>query len=395
MQIGEIVNTGEVIPILIQPDDVTKGWEIIEFGIDNLFPNDLAAICRQSVAQRSILNSVVLYCAGEKFEIDAAWENWMKENKLHQVYSNVLLDYKITGNGYLEIVTDKKKSFLKFFHQDSTKVRRKTDGGFMLHPDWNKYTTSDQKGIDIPEYPLFKKGKDGNMHSLYQIKDYEPEFKFYGIPNWYAGLKSAIIDSQGNTWNKERLENKFSIDAILAIPGVDTPEEAKKVQKQLDKLSGAKNAGHLLPLFLKTLGAGESREKMELLETKKPDEGSWLKVNKLSTEQLLMINSWYASLAGFPQNNGFDTERILTDYSVARVNVIKPTQRRFTDIFEEIMSDFGINTELKVINEPPITHDVRFVWEIREEQGLDFDQEDENQKKLLNDNSSTSNKPSV
>ena len=393
--IGSVINTGEIIPNFIQPNDVSKEYEIIYFGNDNLFPNDLAAICRQSVSQRSILNSVVLYCAGEKLETDKAWENWLKDNDLHRVYTDVLLDYKMTGNGYLEILTDKKRTFLKFFHQDSTKVRRKTKGGFMLHPDWNKYTMGDEKSVHLPEYPLFKKGEDNNMHSLFQIKDYEPEFKFYGIPNWYAGLKSAIIDSQTNTWNKERLQNKFSIDAILAIPGIDTPEEAKKVQKELKKLSGARNAGSLLPLYLKTLGAGESRERIELIPVKKPDEGSWLKMNDLSTKQLLMINNWYASLAGFPQNNGFDTQRILSDYSVAKVNIIKPIQRKFTNIFEKIMSDFGINAKIKVINEPPVTRDVRFIWEIREEQGLEFNKEDENQKKLLNDNSGTNNKSGV
>jgi hypothetical protein len=171
---------------------------------------------------------VVLFCAGKGFTIDKAWESWMEDNDLHDVYYRILLDYKMTGNAYLEMVTDSKKSFLKFYHQDSTKVRRKTEGGFMLHPDWNKYTMADQKSKYLPEYPLFKKGKDKFMHSLIQIKDYEPEFMYYGIPNWYAGLKSAIIDSQINTWNKERLENKFSIDAILAIPGVDTPEEERQ-----------------------------------------------------------------------------------------------------------------------------------------------------------------------
>ena len=394
-RIGKIVNTGEVIPKLIQPKDVTKEYEIIDFGNDNLFPNDMAAICRQSVTQRSILNSVVLFCAGKGFTIDKAWESWMEDNDLHDVYYRILLDYKMTGNAYLEMVTDSKKSFLKFYHQDSTKVRRKTEGGFMLHPDWNKYTMADQKSKYLPEYPLFKKGKDKFMHSLIQIKDYEPEFMYYGIPNWYAGLKSAIIDSQINTWNKERLENKFSIDAILAIPGVDTPEEANKVQKELNKLTGAKNAGNLLPLFMKTLGSGESKERIELLPVKTPNEGSWLKMNALSVNQLLMINNWYASLAGFPQNNGFDTDRILTDYMVAKVNIIIPTQKRFIGIFESIMSDFGINADLQIINEQLVTKDMRYIWEIRKEQGMDYDENDETQRKILNDNSGTSNNTGI
>lgn len=384
--VGEVKNLVEVIPESVKPttqSDLQKAIQIIDFGEENKFPQEIAALSRQSVTFRSILNSVVLYCSGVGFEADT---DWIDEVQLWDKYRNLLLDYKLFGNSYLELVTDSKKSFLQIFHQDSTKVRVAKKGGFYLHPFWNDYYIDDTRAKYVSSYPLFEKSKDdGLMHSIVHVKDYEPEFKFYGIPNWYAGLKTAIIDSQINTWNKERLENAFSVDGILFIPGIDDVADAKKVDEKLATLKGAKNSGKLLPLYLKTLGTGEQREKAEFISVRKVDEGSWLRMSKLSVEQLLMIMNWYASLAGFPTPTGFDTQRIINDYKIAKTNVIDPTQTFWVKLFSKIMSDFGINSEgLSIINRTPIAEEspVKFIWEVRQEQGLEFNEDDPKQQEF-------------
>lgn len=358
---GKVVYMGfidEVIPSFINPvsDDYLSSSDIIPcFSGNNLFPEEMTSLARQSAYWRGVINSKVTYCAGAEFEsTDQKFLDLMNEMRLHDTFKRLLLDDFITGNSYIEIVTDVKKSFVKIFHQDTTKPRVATNfEGFILNPDWASRKT--ELDVKIPVYPKFVKDKNGLLHSLIHIKSYEPGFKYYGIPNNYAGMKAAVIDFQADRWNKERLENNFSIDGLMIIPGVDTPEEAKKILKDINENNtGAKNAGKIRFVFQKTLNAGEQKEKPEFVGLKDKDDGSWLEVNKLASEKILIANGWYASLAAFPEATGFDTNRILNDYKIAKLNVINPVQELWIGIFTKIFSDFGFNSEFSIKNIAPI-----------------------------------------
>lgn len=362
----------EVIPNIIKPvseEDLTSS-DIIKHGTNNLFPDEMAALCRQSPYLRGVINSKVTYCGGVGFEsTDKNFLTIIDEMKLHDSFKRLLLDDFIAGNSYVEIVTDEKRSFVKLFHQDTTKPRVAAKfKGFILNPNWK--TRDTEKDVKIPSYPKFKKGSDGLLHSMLHVKSYEPGFKIYGIPDNYSGMKSAIIDFQADKWNKERFENAFSVDNIMIVPGVDTPEEAQEILKDLNKQNtGAENAGKTRFIFQKTLQAGEQKERPELIETGGNEDGSWIEINKLASEKILIANGWFASLAAFPQNTGFDTERILNDYKTAKLNVIDPIQKVWKDIFKKIFSDFGINSDFEFINVAPadeIDNEVLTINERRE-----------------------------
>lgn len=338
---------GEVIPNFIEPvsDSSISFSDIVKFGTNNLFPIEMAALARQSAYLRGVINSKVTYCAGTNFEGEDV-------DELHASFKNLLLDDFMTGNAYIELVTDRQASFLKLYHQDTTKVRiARKFKGFILNPDWEN--RNEEFDINIPEFPKFKKGKDGLLHSMLHIKNYEPGFKYYGIPDNYSGMKAAIIDSQADRWNKERLENSYSSDGILIIPGVDTTEEAQKIQDDLNRKKGAKNAGTIMPIYQKTLSQGESKEKPEFIPLTAKDDGSWLKVDEKSGEKILIANGWYASLAAFPQNTGFDTQRILNDYYMAKANVIEPIQKFWLNVFNTIFKQFNM-PEVTIVNSVPL-----------------------------------------
>jgi hypothetical protein len=64
---------------------------------------------------------------------------------------------------------------------------------------------------------------------------------------------------------------------------------------------------------------------------------------------------------------------------------IRDYQTKFIRIFEKLYLDVaGQQMELQFINRPPFdTDDAKYVWEIRKEKGLDYDENDPKQQLLV------------
>ena len=93
--------------------------DYIPFGSDNLFPNALALFARQSPNHRGVINSKVNYSMGDgiiSLDEDAQTEDLLASinfegNSLDYIQKKLYLDRFISGNHYLECITDKNRSF--------------------------------------------------------------------------------------------------------------------------------------------------------------------------------------------------------------------------------------------------------------------------------------------
>ncbi len=392
----ESINTDKIICYseeeydFIKPDKIVSYdyRNYIPFGEDNLFPQKIAKLGREVANHRAILNSKTNYISGKNFEteneklVETIKRINNKDEDLHDIYSKLLFDELNIGNSFFEIVTDKNKSFVYFYHIQNLKCRVSKDGkNILMHPDWQNYRLSEEKIKVLPLYPEFV--ADGNLRrSIIHIKQYEPDFTFYGLPKWYAGLRAAVISGLTNESNKSQLENDFSVSGMLIIPGVNTSDDAKKIEKKLEDYTGSSNKGKLFTHYMQTLGVGESREKAELIDFHKQVDGDWINLHKQSDEDLIKIHGWFRTLSGFNDPSGFDTNRIINEYKIALNTVIVNKQEQYLRIFKKLFEDFGIEAEdLKIINKAPISEisPVKFVWEVRKEQGLDYDETDPKQ----------------
>jgi len=384
-------------------DRIKRQKEFLPFGTDNLYPQALSALYRKSVVLRAIINSKATFVTGGGFEIDSNDSKALefidspnnKEESLNDLFFNLLIDRYFSGNSYLEIVTDKKKSFLNVFHVQSVKCRLSNDSTHVLiHPNWEKYKkgeTDKNKKKLIKEIPLFPEFDevDGFQRSIVHIKNYEPNFDNYGIPSFIAALDSAAIGYKTNKWNVSRLDNSFQSSGVLVIDGNMSDTDAQLLKEEFKKeMLGEGNQGKIL-MIIKKLG-GEGTEYTPINAN---NEGDWIELHQQSNDDLIIANGWKKSLAGVTENSGFDVDRILNDYQVVKSTFISREQNRFIKLFQKITTDF-VNLEgLNIKNTPPITlltklSSDRFVkiWEARKEAGLEYDSEDENQNKYI-DNS--------
>ena len=373
--------------------------DFIPFGSDNLFPNALALFARQSPNHRGVINSKVNYAMGDGLvptdENDQATEDLLQSinfegESLNDVQKKLLLDNFITGNYYIECITDKNRSFLWFNHIDATKARVSKDlKNILIHPDWSRYTGKTDKNLKvIPVYPNFEPDtKDGiSAHRcVYHGFSYEPEFSFYGIPQYISGKDSVQIDLRTNKWNLGRLKNSFRPGATMIVPVKDSAE-AKLVSDTLKaQYTGEEKQGKTLLLTKSRALENEKADQTQYIPHTVEDKGSWIKLHQQSTSDIIVAHAWYRALSGIADNTGFDTERILNEYNIALSTVITSTQQEFVKLYNRLYSQtIGLDLAINFKNSPPLKAETyKYVWEIRKSRGESYDETDINQQEFI------------
>jgi len=369
----------------------------ISFGSDNLFPQAVALMARSSPNHRGVINSMVTYFMGHGIHSkDQATTDMMQSvnfegMNLNTVQERLFLDDRITGNAWVEIITDKNRSFLWFNHLDTTKCRLdRSKEMVIIHPDWSCFDgKSDKRNIEIPLYPnlKFERNEYGVYvaRSVYHIKDYEPEFTNYGIPQWIGGKDSVEIDLKTNKWNLARLKNSFQSSGMLFVPVKDA-DESKKVIEQINKRHiGEGKQGKFMVVTKSRAQEGQKADTTEFVSLQDNNDGSWSDLHKQSLSDVIVSHGWYRALTGIADNTGFDTERILNEYYIALNTSIKKAQEKWIEFYKKIFREQqNKEIDLHFLNRPPVDDDqYKRIWEIRQERGLEFDEKDPDQMKII------------
>ena len=333
----------------------------IVFGSDNLFPQELNDISKESPVHSGILKSKSRYMSGHSLEAPEDQEKLnaiLKEangegQSLHAIHKLLQRDFDELGNAWLEIVTDRKRSFLSFFHRDGLSGRLMQKEQYAIfNPNWRNYENDKKLYTYLPLYPNFEE-IDGYYRSCIHVKNYMPGYFFYGIPSWVAGIKTATIGHKTDKWNHTRLDNNMNLGGVLTVETNADPEDAKNLKNAiLDEYTGEGNNAGLM-VIMKEPGGEEATEFVNLTDT---NDGAWLDLKRISTDELVIAHEWRRSLAGISDNTGFETDRILNDYSDVLSNLIEPNQKTWLDLYNRILIEqAGLDASgLNFVNKPPV-----------------------------------------
>ena len=367
------------------------------FGKDNLLPYSLAFMARSVPTHRRIINDKTSYTLGQGFTCDeknkdllAIIERANRNESLYNVMDNVLLDYNMGGNAYIEVITNARKSFMVFYHQDFTKCRlNKEKNGVILNSDWIYNNKS--KWEELPLFPQFK-FKDGFMRSIIHIKDYEPMFQNYGMPQYLSGLNVSAIAYKTDKWNISRLDNSFQLSGVMEIDSdaqADDPELIKLKNDLESKFSG--KPGQVM-FMIKNMVDKDRGNKFTPMQS--DNEGDWTQLHEISNNDLIVAHQWYKELSGFDFTTGFNADRILNAYEVAMNILIRPLQNKFLREITRALDVIGVDgSTLAFINKPPITAKPNYmkIWEARKADGLEYDENDPSQQLYLSQINGTTN----
>lgn len=341
-----------------------KQYNFHPFGNDNLFPRATSVLNRRSSTHRSVLKNKAIYCVGSRIfllEPNQEVEDFIRQcngqgESLWKVQHKLQYDKLGTGNAYFEIITDQQRSFISFFHKDSTFCRVGKDdmrGRILIHPNWADWQNSKDLTRSVPLYPNFEL-IDGQWRSMMHVKDYEPEFSIYGIPTWVAGMDAAAIAYKTNKWNLSRLDNEMVSSGTLVIDGNISPNDAKALKKDFtNTFTGEGKAGKIF-FVVKSLG-GEGTKWMPFSQTKEQD---WGQLHKQSAYDIITAHNWFPSLSGV-QREGLtigNNNQIRTEFEIAKSTVIRFEQQSFAEVFQRVFAEvMGWEVELSYDNQPPVT----------------------------------------
>lgn len=342
----------------INRDELNLNYEKwIPFGTNNLFPQSISSINRKSPVHRGILNAKTRYFSGHSLKTDSPQiEKWIKNvganMSLHSLHKKFEFDYRSYGNTYIEIVTDF-KSFISLFYRDAETGRVSKDNkNIIFHPDWVNVNKYKDKFDSLPIFPQFK--KIGEFYrSCYHVSKYENGFYYYGIPSWFSGLGIAAIGYKTDKWNLSRLDNNMSLSGVLTVEAdVDNDEQAGELKKMiLDEYRGEGKNGGLI-VIIKEPG-GETETNFSPLQ--QSDDGEWLSLKTQVKDDLIIAHEWRRTLSGISDNTGFETDRILNDYSEVFGTQIQPSQQSWVDIYEQIiMATVNWEFDLSFENKKPV-----------------------------------------
>jgi hypothetical protein len=378
--------------------NLRSNYEVfIPFGEDNLLPTQLNQLAREVPVHRAILNSKASYIIGKGFATTNSKIQSLIDfpnntyDTLDTLFRYIVHDYLNIGNAYMEIITNPAKSFCYFYHVDASKCRLSSvDNDVLIHPSWAEFKgKNDENLTSIPLFPDFRKGADGLLHSVYHIKDYEPEFYYYGLCSYFPGMRSIIISGLTNLWNQNRLENGFTAPGLLIIPGINDETDAITLDEEFNKFKGVsgEKAGDIIIQYLADLSPGQTSQQAAFIEFKKNEDGNWTQLHTQSELSIITIHNWFRSLTPYSgEKTGFDANRIVNEYEIAVNTIINPLQQFFLRHFDQVLTYFKLPTgQLSFINKPPIQriNPLQYVWEARRDAGLTFDPQDPTQNQLI------------
>lgn len=356
------------------------------WGDDNMFPYALALMARRSTTHRRIINDKADYISGKGFTYDADLSQLGefveavngKGETMRQLLNKLAFDKALFGNAFVEIVTDRRRSFLSLYHQDASRCRAAKDNAhIILHHDWAHFSKKEQK--QLPVFPAFEQAQDGTLRSVIHYKDYEPMFENYGVPPYIAGMNVSAIAYKTDKWNISRLDNSFQLSGVMVLDGtVDSEAEAEEVMRTAQK----KFAGKPGQVMFMIKDSSET-DNSKFIPIDSSNEGDWKSLHEQATSDIVVAHSWFRSLSGLDYSAGFDSERILHEYEIALNTVILGEQEELMEPLRSVMNlVLGIDcSSLEIVNRPPTRSKPLYmkVWEARKADGLEYDPQDPSQ----------------
>ena len=336
-------------------EQVQTDW--IPWGCDNLFPQYLSELKRQSPTHRAILTQKATYSAGKGFSTsDESLADFFERvnansETMRDVYKKLVDDYFVFGNAFLEIV--QYEGGFNLYHIDATTVRiAKDHKSVFINPDWSEYMMLEDKTQNIPFYPQFKSSR-----AIIQFKDYEPTFHYMGLSDYIGSLEHIAIDYEIGKWNHSKFKNSFQPSALIEINGDMSEEEAKKmVQEAQQKWLGEGNQGKIMFIVK---GSGDTTP-ANVQIIKDEQDGSWDALQTLTSQAIHTAHRWQPSLSGVVSAGKMNSTgaEIRIAYEIVQNTIIVETTEVFLEKFSKVFSLLGgYDTEdLNVIFEPPISY---------------------------------------
>ena len=301
--------------------NASKLW--VPFDRDNLFPNRLYNMYKESPLQSSIIDNQIKYTYGAGLKEYSAsiftpnlgerWEDFIRK---------CITDYCIYGSFALQLILNDEGNRFLYYHVPVNQVRLGAyneeniiDRAY-LATDWSRISSN-----SVIEIKMFgcEQPKKGERYLMY-CKPYDPDELFYAVPKWYSAANWVLADIALSKYFLNYIKNAFSANLAIRYP-CDIDEEKKQELYELlvRSFGGEENAGNILLLF------GENGTVPEISSIEAVNADLYNEVCETVLKYIVSANRLTSPiLAGLSTSSGFSSksDEIIAAYTLYKLTVI-------------------------------------------------------------------------
>ena len=345
-------------------EDDRKDW--VEFGLDNLYPQYLIELFTGSGINGAIVKGVSSMVAGDqqdtcqgldvvdKDELEGDLkEQYLKFSKLlkngsRNTIKNLCFDLKLFGTCYVNVIWNKTKTAIaEIKHIPSQYVRSgKADSYGNVNDFYYCYDWSNVRKYKPRVIKAFDPEDRTETSQLLQIKEYNPQSFYYGIPDYVGGTDYIQLDMSIAELHLANIDNNFMPSCMVNFSnGIPTDEERREVEKKLNaKFSGSGNSGKLIITFndgkdttpeIVPLNTGDNDDKYQFPSTEVSRKV--LTAHRITSPLLFGVKG---DSSGFGNN----ADELRDSYSLFNNTVVKVFQSTILEALDRLFRINGIDS---------------------------------------------------
>lgn len=337
-------------------------YDIINYGVDNVYPYKLIDLYNTSVTHRACVDFSTNAIIGEGID----WEK-MKVNSADMPTPNysmswnefikaLAFDYSLYSAFSFQIIKNRDNKTYSFFPQpvETVRLEEMDEDGVInnayICKDWS--ATGKYQPIKLPIFG-FQEDEQIPMGQPYLVyhKQYNPVNAYYGLPTYSSALNAIQAEAAYQTWELKNVTNNFTPTGMLTLPSVETDDERRAIIKNVQSMfGGVENTNALMITFRTNI----EDKPVEFTPFTAPSTN----VNLYEAANERTINRIMAghkipskALIGYPADNtGFSNsgEYLESAYALYNVNVANNARREILDTVNTLFKLNGVELQIEL-----------------------------------------------
>lgn len=329
--------------------------EWVKYGADNLYPNFLLELYKNSPIHHAVVDSKTEMITGDKMLSKSepmAVINQVNDDgeSIQDVFAKAALDFILFGGFSLNIIwTRDRENIAEIYHVDFSRIRcSKMNDDDIVENYYYSHDWTNIRKYPIQKFDRFNQ-KKGDYSQIFYYKSYSPNLNYYPLVSYSGCINAISIEKQIFEFHKNNLENGLMPGLWLNMNnGIPDDEEQDVIVRSLEEqYSGATNAGRPIISF------NESKELApEIVQIPKGDNDSYYNILIDSVQKAILSGHRVSSpeLFGVMQAGKLGSGKEIVEHAeFFRLTVIQPIQNELLKQFNRLMSlKYGKPIQLEI-----------------------------------------------
>lgn len=340
-----------------------RGQQWMNFGADNLYPNNLVTpLYNASAMNRTCITSKHIYSVGNGIQAlnpDLEYvlnKANVEDETWNDIFSRATLDYIIYGGCALNVIWNETgDKIVEIYNMDFNDIRsglidRETDRveWYFYSADWSRFRKDLFRPRGIKSFDPSQ--ADLYPNQILYFFEYTPGSKYYPLPSYSGGLTAAQVDVSVDSFHYFNLMNGLNPSLFISMNnGIPSPEEQQDIYSQLaSAYSGVDGAGKFFLTF-----ATDKEHGTEIVPIESANDQYYIALSQRLAQQILTAHRITSPLLlGIKDIGGSGLTNNKDEITVAALHfqttTIAPIQKTMLRLFNRILNYTGYNLEVKL-----------------------------------------------